>query len=126
MTWYVASVIMSIRLKKGKQSKIPVFENFFLVSGKTREQAAKKAEKIAKLEAEAQSDGLSLNDKPAIMKFDGIRKLVSVANPVPMELDKERPDDGTELSYNEYIVVNKRDLKKLATGKQVELLYLEN
>ncbi len=122
MTWFGVSVIVSIRLKRGKQAKIPVFENIILVEAKTPKEAAKKAAKKAKAEAKI-DDGLTLNDKPAYYSFDGIRKVVNVSNPVHLDLDKHRPVSGTEISYSEF-VVSPADIKKLVAGKELKILYV--
>lgn len=122
MTWFGVSVIVSIRLQRGKQAEIPVFENIILVEAKTPKEAAKKAAKQAKAEAKME-DGLTLNDKPAYYSFDGVRKVVNVSNPASLDLDKHRPVSGTEITYSEF-VVKRADIKKLVAGKKVNILYV--
>lgn len=122
MTWFGVSVIVSVRLKRGKQSKIPVYENVILVEGRTPKDAAKKAEKLAKAGTKI-DDGLTLNNKPAYWSFEGIRKVVTVSNPVHLDLDKDRPVSGTEITYSEF-VINRSDLKKLVAGKDVKVSYV--
>ncbi|EOX8516929.1 DUF4288 domain-containing protein [Salmonella enterica] len=125
MTWYVASVIMSIRKKNGKQKNIPVYENFILIEGDTSEEAIKKVRAMAIEEAELSSDGLMLNDKPAYMCFEGIRKLITISNPTDINMDSLPPVSGTELTYSEYLVKNKNQMKNLVQGKAVKLKYID-
>lgn len=122
MTWFGVSVIVSIRLTRGKQAKIPVFENIILVEARTPKEAAKKAAKQAKAATKIE-DGLTLNNKPAYYSFDGVRKVVNVSNPVHLDLDQHRPVTGTEITYSEF-VVNRDDIKKLVAGKEVKILYV--
>lgn len=125
MAWYVASVIMSIRKKSGKQKNIPVYENFILIEGSSGEDALNKVKEMAIEEAEIASDGLMVNDKPAFMYFEGVRKIISISNPTYISEDSTPPMSGTELTYSEYLVKNKSQMKKLVQGKVVNIKYID-
>lgn len=124
MTWYVASIIMSVKTKQAEQREIPVYENFVLIEGRSQEEALQKAIRIGKKDEEYNSD-MTLDNQPAKMSFEGIRKLINISNPEPLDLDNDRPDTGTELSYSQYLVRSKNQLKKLVDGKQVTIRYVE-
>ncbi|WP_414164422.1 hypothetical protein ACMGGS_22310 [Superficieibacter sp. BNK-5] len=76
-------------------------------------------------EAEISSDGLVLNDKPAYMFFEGIKKLITISNPTDINMDSLPPVSGTELTYSEYLVKNKNQMKNLVQGKAVKLKYID-
>lgn len=123
MTWFGVSIIISTRLKHGKQKKIPIYENVVLVEAKTSKEAAKNAAKLAKSQIVV-DNSLTLDNKPAYLCFEGIRKVVNVSNPEPLSLDKQRPINGTEITYSEFII-NYSDIEKLIEGKEVKILYRE-
>lgn len=125
MTWYVASVIMSIKKLSGKQKNIPVYENFILVESECEEQAINVVKEQARKEVEINSDGLLLDKQPTKMVFEGIRKLITISNPTSMDLDLSPPCTGTELTYSEYVIRNKRQMKQLVKGKPVKLKYID-
>ncbi|MDD3020748.1 MAG: hypothetical protein PHX61_07190 [Alphaproteobacteria bacterium] len=122
MTWFGVSVIVSLRLRRGKQVEVPVFENIILIEARTPKEAARKAARKAEAESKI-DDGLTLNGKPAHYVFEGVRKVVNISNPVSLDLDKDRPVSGTEITYSEF-VVSSTDIKKLVTGKELEILYI--
>jgi hypothetical protein len=124
MTWFVASAIMSIKKKNGKQKNIPVYENFILIEASNSSHALEKAINISKNEASANCD-LWLDEKPARMVFEGIRKLINISNPMNMDLDSTPPTTGTELTYSQYLIKTKNQLKNLILGKTVNIKYIE-
>ncbi|MDK2125313.1 DUF4288 domain-containing protein [Parachitinimonas caeni] len=124
MTWFVASLVMSIRIKSGVQFELPVYENFVLMEGESSDVALKKAIAIGKKE-ELINDDLELDGLPARMCFEGIRKLINVSNPEPLDLDGDQPVSGTELTYSQYLIQGEEALKSLVNGDEVELKYIE-
>jgi Ni2+-binding GTPase involved in maturation of urease and hydrogenase len=124
MTWYVASVIMSVKKKHENQKNIPVYENFILIEADNQNIARDKATSIAKNEADINCD-LWLNERPAKMVFEGIRKLITISNPVDVVLNSSPPITGTELTYSEYLIKTKGQLKNLIKGKAVNIKYIE-
>jgi len=125
MTWYVASVIISIRLKSEKQERIPVYENFYLVDGISSNEALQKAIAIGG-ELEKSNNDMTLGDEPAHMVFEGIRKLVNISNPYPLDLDKNAPVNGTELTYSEYMLDNNEQINRLVKGEDLIIKYVRN
>lgn len=125
MTWFVASVLTAIRNVDKTEEKVPVFEDFFLVEADAREQALQEAEKIGREVASLQ-DGLSLDGKPAERIFLGIRKLRSVYNPAPFDIDEDQPVHGTELTHSYYEVDDFESAIKLGRGECVQVTYLDD
>lgn len=123
--WYAAHVITSFRAKNTKRKWINVWETIYLVNGKTRALAEKKAEKLGRREAKFGSIGLTINGKPGEMVFEGIRKLMTVMNPDDMRLSEDRPNDGTDITHSEFGVRDQKELMKLIRGKQVTVEYYE-
>ena len=124
MTWFAASVIVAVKLKKGKQKKFPVFENVYLIEAKSARQAQGRAKEIGKREQGA-DNSLTLDDEPAEMVFVGVRKIVTIANQFPLSQDASRPRHGTEVTYSLLELDRARDVLKLARGSPVSLLYKE-
>lgn len=124
MTWYTASIIISCRLKEGRQEVFPVYENFTLFKAGSRKEAFEKAVLYAKEYAEI-DDQLQMNGKPAYWKFEGIRKLVEIRNYLSDELDAERPENGVEVSSSYMEVDSEEELSDLAEGKAVGVRYVD-
>ncbi len=120
--WYVASIIVSYRLKKGKQSIFPVYENFTLFHSKNREEAWDKAKNYGKWYASI-DDKLEINGKPAYTKFEGIRKIVEI---IDDEFDLKVLLDGLEISYSYMELTNEKDIEDLAAGHRVKLVYVDD
>ncbi len=125
MTWYTASVISAVKLKNGKQEVVTVFEDFFLIEADSHSEAMEKAVKIGENHALAE-DGLLLNELPAERIFLGIRKIRSIYNPSPFDIDGDRPVDGSELTHSYYEVSDMDVAKSLAAGNVVEIKYWDD
>lgn len=121
MTWYAAHAVHYFRLKSGEQDSYPVWENVYLISAETPEQALAEAETLANDDT-GDSDGtLTLDDKPAEMIFAGIRKLITVSHGGVMgELTS-----GDEITYSEFVAPDLETVKKLAAGECVQITYEE-
>ncbi len=124
MTWYTASIILSCRLKAGKQNEFPVYENFTLFEAATRKEALEKATQYAKAYTEI-DDQLQLDDKPAYWKFEGIRKLIEIRDHLSDDLDIDKPGNGVEVSYSYMEVKSENKLRDLASGKAVVVRYVD-
>jgi hypothetical protein len=124
MTWFAASVLVAIRKTTEPNGPWLVYENIILVEAVNSEEASAVASGIARAEVEI-DDGFTIDDVPAIKTFAGIRKLINVSNPYPMDQDKDRPVTGTEITYSLYKIENASDLEKLATGREVAVQYVE-
>lgn len=125
MTWFTASVLIAIKPKDYVSGSIQVYENMYLIEASTAHDASRKAEALGHQEASIADDDLTIDAKLATRVFVGIRKLISVSNPEPLDLDQDRPVDGTEVTYAVYQVADEAALARLAEGEQVEVLYLE-
>jgi hypothetical protein len=124
MTWYVASCILAVVVKSGQQKVFPVFEEFFLVNAEDRATARRQAESFARLGE--LDDTLTYENRPAVKKFLGVRKIRSVYNPHPMDIDSDQPSHGTELSHSYYEVRTLDDAKGLGEGKAVYVEYVDD
>jgi hypothetical protein len=124
MTWYVASCILAIVVKSGHQKIFPVFEEFFLVTAEDRVAARREAESFGR-QAEL-DDTLTYEDRPATKMFLGIRKIRSVYNAHPLDIDVDQPSHGTELTHSYYELQSLDEAKRLGEGKAVYLEYVDD
>ena len=124
MAWYAAHSIISIRPTRRSKGKVLVYENVILVEAKTDDEAREKAQKHAQA-AIVEDQTLTIDGDPAISRFEGIRKLISVSNPWPLSQDGERPVDGTEITYSKFLLKDEGALINLTEGKEVLIEYLE-
>lgn len=129
MTWFAAHIVMYVKYKTGKQEKFPVWENIYLIQSSSSEEAYNKAKSIGKYQ-EGDSNGTFMwNEIPSIIIFGGIRKLIECQNSpeqiISNQSDENYPEDGSEISYSQFIVENKEDLKNLINGEEVKVIYSE-
>ena len=76
MKSYAAHAVLVIEFKEGDQDEYPVWENVYLISAGTPEQAFERAQERAK-EDEGDSHGtFTWDGRPATFRFVGIRKLL--------------------------------------------------
>nr|WP_319396429.1 DUF4288 domain-containing protein [uncultured Desulfobacter sp.] len=129
-TWFAAHVIMYIKYKDTKkQSDYPVYENVCLIEAETVDIAYERAHKIGK-QYEGDSTGtFTWGNEPAEWVFGGIRKLIECQNSSEQLIadpnGDNKPLDGSEITYSQFIVDNKKMLEKLINGESVNLLYSE-
>lgn len=123
MTWYAVHAIVAMR-RVDKIGPFSVYENVFLVEANSSAEASAKGAELATCEVNA-GDNLTIDDVPAVRSFVGVRKVVSVSNPSPLDLDRDRPVSGTELTYSEYVVDSEEALQKLAAGEAVAVHYVD-
>ena len=50
----------------------------------------------------------------------------SIYNPPPLDIDMDRPGDGTELTHSYYEVTDMNAAKSLAAGNVVDVKYLDD
>ena len=124
MAWYAAHAIVSIRPINQKERAIAVYENVILLQAADDSEAMSKARRHAKASV-AKDQSLTLNGEPAMQAFVGIRKIIAVSNPWPLDQEDDRPVDGTELTYSEFQVKDENTLTRLANGDAVPVRYLE-
>ena len=119
-----AHIIESIRPVKRRRGAILVYENVLLIRAKDDEEAMRKARKRAEA-SNVSDDSATINGKPAVWSFVGIRKIVAVMNPAPLDQEGNEPVDGTEITYSKFEVKDERALSKLIDGKEIVVRYLE-
>lgn len=124
MTWYTASIIISCRLKHGCQDVYPIYENFTIFESENRNDALIKAEIYGKKYAEI-DDKLQLNGQDAYWKFEGIRKLIEIRDHFSDDLHVDKPQNGTEVSYSYMEVDSEEKILRLASGKAVDIQYID-
>ena len=103
---------------------IHVYENVFLVEAEDADHARTLATEMARAEVEVE-DGLTVDGVAVARSLAGIRKVVSISNPEPLDLDMDRPVSGTEITYSEYQVESEDALLKLAAGEAVTVRYVD-
>lgn len=124
MTWFAASIIVTMRPIEKSSEPILVYENVVLIEAADSDEAWSKATVYATASIVA-DESLTVNEKPAVEKFVGIRKLINISNPSPLDLDKDAPVNGTEVTYSVFEVASEEDLAKLAAGDDVAIRYVE-
>lgn len=124
MTWFAASVIIALRSVSNEGGPILAYENVVLIEAASSGDALAKARECATAEVSV-DDKLTINEQPAAKSLVGIRKLISISNPHPLDLDSDPPTSGTEITYSLFEVSSNEALEKLARGEEVALRYLE-
>lgn len=127
MTWFSASLIYTfvLRNKSDTQDLFPVFEDFVLIEAASAAEAERRATEIGETDARA-NDDLMFNGKASEKVFMGVRKLRSVYNPPPLDIDADRPISGTEISHSFYEVHSLDDVMKISRGKRVTVKYIDD
>lgn len=124
MTWFAASIIVTTRPIEKSPGPILIYENVVLIEAKNSDEAFSKAAEYANA-AIVIDDSLTVDDKPAVESFAGIRKLINISNPHPLDLDNAPPTTGTEITYSCFEVANEQDLVELVNGEDVVIRYIE-
>lgn len=124
MTWFAASALIAIRKTTNENGPWLVYENVILVEAENSDEASAVAAGISRAEI-AVDDGFTIDNISTVKTFAGIRKLVNISNPHPLDQDQDRPVTGTEITYSLYKIGNAADLKKLANGEEVSVQYVE-
>jgi threonine aldolase len=122
MTWFAAHIVVAIKPKSYEGGEIGVFENIVLLEAASADQAIAMAEELGK-QQEQTDNSLTVNDQPANQLFVGVRKVVTVSNQAPLDLDADRPSNETEITYLRFVVKDEEALRQLGRGESVELRY---
>jgi hypothetical protein len=117
--WYAAHVILHVRFLQGRQSQYPVWENVYLVCARGPKDAQRRAETIARKLTATTDPSFSWDGRPAQWVFSGIRKLVAVDHVSSSGV----LGNGDELTYSEFTVPNKAQLRRLVAGRRASLSY---
>src|SRR5947209_2548866 len=110
MNGYCAHIIMVVELKQGAQERHPVWENVILVAANGEEEAFDKAERRGRADEGDDDGSFCWGGEPARWVFAGVRKLTECQDV------SERPDDGTEVTFNELELKSLGDVRKLVAG----------
>lgn len=123
MTWFAANIVIGMK-RRDAIGPISIYENVVLIEAKTAGEARRIASQLGEAE-EKLDDGLTIDDSPAVRVFAGIRKIITVSNPDPLDLDQDRPTTGTEITYSEFEVPDEDALRRFALGETIDVRYLE-
>jgi hypothetical protein len=123
MTWFAAHALVAMR-RIDSVGPIHVYENVYLVEAEDSERAKVLAMEMARAEVEV-DDGLTIDGVSVTRSLAGVRKVISVSNPDPLDLDADRPVSGTEITYSEFEVDSEDALRRLAVGASVAVRYVD-
>lgn len=123
MSIFSATLINVVRLRAGEQDSYPVWEDVCLIEASGYDEAFQKAEELGK-SRESDDTTLTLDDKPAVIEFCGVRKIARVVNPINIPEDAS-PQHGSEVAFSKYCVSTSQDLEKLVRGESVAVIYEE-
>jgi hypothetical protein len=125
MTWFVASIVSCIEVIGGdSQSEFPIYEDFYLFEAGSKDELDSKikdAMRVIDSAGECEFDG-----KPARQKCIGVRKIRSVYNPPPLDIDQDRPSDFTELTHSFLMAKSFQEVESYAKGEAVYLLCVDD
>lgn len=114
MKTYAAHLILYVRLKSASQSVYPVWENVVLITASSEDEAFAKAEALGRSEEGDEDNSFSWDREPATWVFAGVRKLVECLEPLP--------NDGLEITSNQYDVQSLDAISKLVAGEPTLIL----
>ncbi|BGD27362.1 TPA: hypothetical protein RQ837_006603 [Pseudomonas aeruginosa] len=119
MTWFVVSIASTIELLAPPQEEYPIYEDFYLFEAHSEVELQKKIKSTMQIIDSA--GDCTYQGSPAKQKCLGTRKVRSIYNPPPSDLDSSPPSDGTELSHSFFIASSLKDAEDFAQGKSVLL-----
>ncbi|MDD5273180.1 MAG: hypothetical protein PHU14_10720 [Methylovulum sp.] len=126
MTWFVASIVSYFEVIGESQSEFPIYEDFYLFEANSKVELDNKIKETMQGINAAGTSGINFDGKPAIQKCAGVRKIRSVYNEPPLDMDQDRPGDGTELTHSFLIASSLKDVELYAQGAAVSLLCVDD
>lgn len=120
MAWFAAHAIMYHELIAGPQDEFLIYENVYLIRAATSDEAYEKATALARNDEGDSQGSLRVGDKLARRVFGSIRKVTAVCHVSP----DDEIGDGDELTYSEFVVIDRATLESLLQAEDVDLLYL--
>jgi len=128
MNWYAASIVTVIEVLEGEQLTVPVEEAIYLLQGNSREFARKAAMKIGKALEVAGAEGIRWCERPARLRFLGIRKLRAIYPPTESNtsIDDAVPVHGAEITHSFFEVDSSATAELFAQGKRVAVSYVDD
>jgi hypothetical protein len=119
MTWFVASIVSVIQSDSGVQDDYPIYEDHYLVEASSKDELDKKVDEIAKtIDAAGECE---YKGEKARQICIGVRKIRSVYNPTPLDIDADRPTSGTELTHSFLVTSSLEEAKSFADGGAVQI-----
>jgi hypothetical protein len=126
MTWFVAGIVSYFEVIGESQSEFPMYEDFYLFEANTQDELNSKIKQSMQITDSAGASGITISGKPAIQKCAGVRKIRSVYNEPPLDIEQDQPSDGTALTHSFFIAKSFEDVKRYAQGKAVSLLCVDD
>lgn len=126
MTWCVVSFIMVVEVIDGEQTEFPVEETFILYDYHSDVELEQKIQKQIEVINEAGEEGINYYGEKSKQYCLGIRKIKTIFNEPPLNIDEDPPNNGTELTHSYMTVKSLNDAKKLAEGKAVHVHYIDD
>jgi len=117
MNWYCAHIVMFVELKNTSQMRSPVWEKVVLIEANNEDEAFDKAERHGRSEEGDDGGTFEWEKSPASWVFAGVRKLTEC------DAVSGNSESGTELTYTEFELLSREDVKRLALGKPVRALF---
>ncbi len=117
-SWYAASVVMYLRFIEGPQDQYVVWENVHLVRADCTDAARLRALELGGAAEGDASGTLEWDGRRAEWMCAGVRKILTLE---PFG----EPQDGTGVTYSQYLVTSQEDLQRLVSGESVVVVYDE-
>jgi hypothetical protein len=108
---------MFVEFKHGSQERFPAWENIVLIEAETEAEAWAKAEEHGRLDEGDDEGSFRWGKKPARWVFAGVRKLTECPTITG------RPDDDSEITWNELELDSREAVDKLAAGEPVRVQF---
>jgi hypothetical protein len=125
VAWYAASLIYVFKFRTGKQKRFSAWEDVCLVEASSGAVAQRKAKRLGKAREDI-DQAWAVDGRPAKLVFAGVRKVLTIADPISSRSDADPPRHGTEVTFSTFTLKSKRDLDKLVSGKSVPVIYEED
>ncbi|MCB6184867.1 DUF4288 domain-containing protein [Leeia sp. TBRC 13508] len=124
MTWFAASIVLATHPLDQPDGPYQVQENIVLFEAPSRSLALKKAAEHGYKETIVDDDFV-VNGVLAKKHFAGIRKLINILNPYPLDQDEDQPTTGTEITNTTFEIANPDDLSAFTKGEVITLKYID-
>jgi hypothetical protein len=124
MIWFAASIVSVIKYNNSEQLEYPVFEDVYLFSAENKNELDSKiSERLSIINAAGEC---TYNGHAATQVCLGVRKIRSIYNEPPLDIDNAPPADGTELTHSFFLVNSIEDAQNMADGKRVKVTYVDD
>jgi hypothetical protein len=117
--WYAVHAFLYFKYKDGLQDEYFGYENIYLIKAESVEEARTKGTARAREDEGDDNASITSNGRPAARTFAGILKIVDCED---LDLETGEPTNGTELSYSELTLPNKREFDKYVSGQSATVV----